>query len=217
MPELKVCGATSTADLGLLAAAGADLVGLWHGVPGGHADLTIGRLTSLAAAAHLITPVLVTLAADVRDVLAVSGIRVVQLHGYQPPGTVRALKRLDVHVIKVLHVSGSSCPERPLIRAYERAGVDSFLVDAVGADGRIGSTARSLPPATVLDLVDAVSVPFLLAGGITAANAGAFAAVAAHPLFRGVDVDTGARDAFGTFDAAKVSALRRNWTERAAA
>jgi phosphoribosylanthranilate isomerase len=211
MPELKVCGATSTEDLGLLAAAGADLVGLWHGVPGGHADLTVGRLTSLAAAAHLITPVLVTLAADVRDALAVSGIRVVQLHGYQPPGTVRALKQLDVHVIKVLHVSG------PLIRAYERAGVDSFLVDAVGADGRIGSTARSLPPATVLDLVDAVSVPFLLAGGITAANADAFAAVAAHPLFRGVDVDTGARDSLGAFDAAKVSALRRSWTERVAA
>lgn len=217
MPELKVCGATSVADLGLLAAAGADLVGLWHGVPGGHADLTIGRLTQLAAAAHAITPVLVTLAPDVRDVLAVSGIRVVQLHGYQPPGTVRALKQLGVHVIKVLHVSGSSCPEQPLIRAYERAGVDSFLVDAVGADGRIGSTAQSLAPEAVLGLVGAVSVPFLLAGGITAANASTFTAVTAHPLFRGVDVDTGARDALGAFDAAKVVALRRNWTERVAA
>lgn len=217
MPELKVCGATSAADLSLLTAAGVDLVGLWHGVPAGHADLTIGRLTSLAAAAHRITPVLVTLAADVRDVLAMSGIRVVQLHGYQPPGTVRALKQLDVHVIKVLHVSGSSCPERPLIRAYERAGVDSFLVDAVGADGRIGSTAQSLAPSTVLDLVDAVSVPFLLAGGITAANADTFASVAAHPLFRGVDVDTGARDDRGVLDEARVTALRRTWTERVAA
>ncbi|TWP48433.1 N-(5'-phosphoribosyl)anthranilate isomerase [Lentzea tibetensis] len=217
MPELKVCGVTSTADLNLLATSGADMAGLWHGVPGGHADLTIGRLTSLAAAAHLVTPVLVTLAAEVRDVLAVSGIRVVQLHGYQAPGVVRALKRDGVHVIKVLHVAGSVCPERPLIRAYERAGVDSFLIDAVGDDGRIGSTGQSLAPAAVLSLAASLSRPFLLAGGITADNAPAFAEVAAHPGFLGVDVDTGARDSLGCIDAGRVRALRRAWDGRVAA
>ena len=51
-PVLKVCGATTTADVDLLAAAGADLVGLWHGVPGGGAELSLPDAVSLAGAAR---------------------------------------------------------------------------------------------------------------------------------------------------------------------
>jgi phosphoribosylanthranilate isomerase len=35
---LKVCGATSRDDITLLADAGVDQIGLWHGVPRGPAD-----------------------------------------------------------------------------------------------------------------------------------------------------------------------------------
>src|SRR4051794_5993544 len=94
---LKVCGATGLADVAALAEGGADLIGLWHGVSGGHADLDRARLTELAAAAKAYdrTPVLVTFNGDataVSDAMRVAGIDVVQLHGYQPPGVVRAVK-----------------------------------------------------------------------------------------------------------------------------
>ncbi|MGH3859193.1 hypothetical protein, partial [Actinokineospora sp.] len=60
--RLKICGATRAADIAVLAQGGADLVGLWCGVPGGHADLPADRFTALAGSAANagMTPVLVT-------------------------------------------------------------------------------------------------------------------------------------------------------------
>ncbi|QDY80671.1 N-(5'-phosphoribosyl)anthranilate isomerase [Streptomyces qinzhouensis] len=222
---LKVCGATSRRDIALLGAAGADLIGLWHGIPGGPADLTTGRLTALAtacrtpgpaAARPAPEPVLVTFLhhpAAVLDAARTAGVRWLQLHGYQPPAVVAALKRgwPEVTVVKVLHVTGDTCAERPLLASYERAGTDVFLFDATSAEGRIGSTGVSLDPGVVLDLAEATTRPFLLAGGISAAGRPAYEEVAAHPRFSGVDVDTAARDAAGGFCAGRVAAIRRTW------
>jgi len=143
---LKVCGATSGVDVSALVDGGADLVGLWHGVSGGHADLDRARLTELAAAtvARGRTPVLVTFTGDpvaVADALTESGIGVVQLHGYQPPPVVRAIKATGATVVKVLHVDGAVAHEQHLLRSYRHAGADMFLLDAVGADG--GSSASA--------------------------------------------------------------------------
>ncbi|PPK68411.1 hypothetical protein V5P93_004481 [Actinokineospora auranticolor] len=214
-PLVKVCGATAPADLALLGAAGADLVGLWWRVRGGHADLSRAQVVALAGAGGP-RPVLVTFSGDARGVLDVvrrSGVRWVQLHGYQPPSVVRALKaEPGLTVVKVLHLRGTGCVERPLLAAYERAGTDCFLLDAVGPDGALGSTGRTLDEAAVLAVVAETSRPFLLAGGLSAANAGNFAAVRAHPRFAGIDVDSGARDRYGRFCRERVLGLRRGWT-----
>ncbi|MFB6556238.1 hypothetical protein ACFCWX_40955, partial [Streptomyces sp. NPDC056405] len=53
---LKVCGATSRDDIALLGASGADLIGLWYGVPGGPADLPLGRFAALAGACRTAGP-----------------------------------------------------------------------------------------------------------------------------------------------------------------
>ncbi|EDY52416.1 N-(5'-phosphoribosyl)anthranilate isomerase [Streptomyces clavuligerus] len=220
---LKICGAGSAGDVELLGAAGADLVGLWHGVPGGRADLSPSKLSALASAARRAArprPVLVTFRRDadgLREALAAARIHWIQLHGYQPPGTVRALKDGgdgdggDLTVVKVVHLDGESCPERSLIPAYERAGTDVFLVDAVAADGRIGSTGQPVDPGAVLGLVDRMSRPFLLAGGVRADNREEYRAVLEHPLFLGIDVDTAARDADGRLRADRVRAVSRGW------
>jgi phosphoribosylanthranilate isomerase len=215
---LKVCGATSGTDVAALASGGADLVGLWHGVSGGHADLDLARLTALAAdtVAHGRTPVLVTFSGDPGAVAAAmvsSGIEVVQLHGYQPPPAVRAIKAAvaGATVVKVLHVAGATAHEQRFLRSYRRAGVDVFLLDAVGEDGAVGSTGRQIDPAVALAVADAADAPFLLAGGISAHNAERFAAVRAHPRFLGVDVDSSARDAAGGFTAERVAAIRAAW------
>jgi phosphoribosylanthranilate isomerase len=202
---LKVCGATGLADVAALAEGGADLIGLWHGVSGGHADLDRARLTELAAAAKAYdrTPVLVT--------MRVAGIDVVQLHGYQPPGVVRAVKATGATVVKVLHVAGTTYHEERFLRSYLRAGVDVFLLDAIGADGAVGSTGESIDPAVVSSVADAVDAPFLLAGGISPDNAEQFASVRAHPRYLGIDVDSAARDADRRFAAERVAAIRQAW------
>ncbi len=215
---IKFCGARTPAEVDVLAAAGADLVGLWHGVPGGRADLSLPRLCALAEAAHArppLAPVLVTLrdkVAAVRAAVGCAAVSWVQLHGYQPPSFVRALKEsTDATVIKVLHVRAGDCPERALIPAYERAGTDLFLFDSTTADGRVGSTGRRLEETTLLDLVERMSRPFLLAGGITADNRHEFGELTEHPGFRGVDVDSAARDEGGGFSPQRVEAISRTW------
>jgi len=217
---VKVCGATGASDIALLAEAGVDLVGLWHGVRTGGAELDAARLRRLATTAResgRLEPVLVTLLPDAaRLAVAVAGSAVswVQLHGYQPPACVRALRSAAGHaltIVKVLHVRGRDCVERDLIGAYERAGVDVFLVDSTAPDGRIGSTGEVAEPRVVADLVARTSRPFLLAGGITAANRADHATTTAHPRFLGVDVDTSARTPDGRLSADRVAALTQAW------
>ncbi|MFD5778581.1 N-(5'-phosphoribosyl)anthranilate isomerase [Streptomyces sp. NPDC126933] len=216
---LKVCGATAPDDIATLAAAGADLVGLWHGIPGGHAELPEERLTGLVAAAHAtgrLEPVLVTFLSDPDTLTGLArrtGLRWLQLHAYQPPAVVKALRAAlpDAVLVKVLHLRGGSCLERPLIGAYERAGTDLFLLDTATEDGRIGSTGRQLPEQDVLSLLPRLTRPFLLAGGISPHNRPDYPRVTEHPGFRGIDVDTAARDGHGRFSAPAVTALARTW------
>lgn len=217
--RLKVCGITEPPEIGVLESHSVDWVGLWYGVPGGPADLQAEdwrRLAAAATATERLAPVLVTFLKDAEalgEILEGSGVRWVQLHGYQTPGLVRALKRLDgeLRVIKVLHVRGTECVEEPLIASYEKAGVDVFLLDAVADDGRVGSTGESLDTGYATSLADRVSRPFLLAGGISAENRPAFEAVASHPGFLGVDVDTNARGSDGKVSPANVEAISRAW------
>ncbi|MFI9332059.1 N-(5'-phosphoribosyl)anthranilate isomerase [Kitasatospora sp. NPDC052868] len=216
--HLKVCGARTRADVALLADHGATLAGLWYGIPGGPADLTLAQLAHLAAAARDqgIEPTLVTFLDDPARLAAAAastGIRWIQLHAYQSPAVVRALRAAlpDAVLLKVLHLQGATCLERPLIGAYQRAGTDLFLLDTATADGRVGSTGQRLDPAHVLALLPRLERPFLLAGGLTPDNHHAYRAVTAHPLYRGADIDTAARDATGRFTAAAVTALARTW------
>jgi phosphoribosylanthranilate isomerase len=222
-PLVKVCGIVDAAEIDTLTAHRVDLVGLWLAVPGGPHDLPEERWRKLARraadTAGAPAPVLVTFAKDVellRGALDGSGVAWVQLHGYPTPGTVRKVKAIgaDVRVIKVLHIKGGECVEASLIGSYEKAGVDVFLFDVVTDDGRVGSTGQALDPAVVAPLLDKLSRPFLLAGGISDANRGDYDSLAAHSLFLGVDVDTNARDGDGRISAARVEAITRVWKER---
>lgn len=217
--RLKVCGLTEDAEVEALAAGGADFAGLWYGVPGGPVDLPLEdwrRLAAAAAATEGLAGVLVTFEKDaevLREALEGSPVRWVQLHGYQTPGTVRAVKAIarDIRVIKVLHVRGGECVEKPLIGSYERAGVDVFLFDVVTEDGRVGSTGEALDAAPVLELAEGLTRPFLIAGGISAENRSDYEALASHPLYLGVDVDTNARGPDGKIAAGNVAAISGAW------
>jgi phosphoribosylanthranilate isomerase len=219
--RIKVCGITDAAEIDVLRDRRVDFVGLWLAVPGGPHDLPPERWRALAdqaASAPHPAPVLVTFAKDaevLRAALEGSSVRWVQLHGYPTPGFVRKVKAIapDIKVIKVLHVKGGECVEASLIGSYEKAGVDVFLFDTVSEDGRVGSTGLSLDAQVVASLVDRLSRPFLLAGGISADNHDAYEKLAAHPLFLGIDVDTNARGADGKISADNVESISRAWRE----
>ncbi|MBE1469519.1 phosphoribosylanthranilate isomerase [Kibdelosporangium phytohabitans] len=217
--RVKICGARRAEEVTALAHAGADFVGLWHGVPRGRAELSETELTGLAAAAHAagLRPILVTLTSSVARIAAQAqrtGIEWVQLHGYQQPGTVRSLKAAcpGTTVVKVLHIRDGQCVEQDLIRSYERSGVDIFLLDALAADGRIGSTAQTVDPGVAGRITDDVTKPVMLAGGLTAANSAHYRELTGHPRFFGIDVDSATRNAAGYIDAARVAEIRRKWT-----
>lgn len=110
---LKVCGATQPRDIEAAAAAGADCVGLWHGVPGGPSELALDGLAALVAAARPagLLPVLVTFLADPGEldrIVRGTGVAWVQLHAYQPcgrrTGAARGAVEAEVGLVKVLHV-----------------------------------------------------------------------------------------------------------------
>jgi phosphoribosylanthranilate isomerase len=217
---VKVCGIVEPEELAALAAAQVDLVGLWLAVPGGPHDLPADQWRSLAERAAQIedgpAPVLVTFTKDaelLREALSGAPVEWVQLHGYPTPGFVRKVKAIgpQVKVIKVLHVRGGECVEASLIGSYEKAGVDVFLFDTVSEDGRVGSTGISLDADVVAGLVDRLSRPFLLAGGISAENRERYEQLTSHPLFLGIDVDTNARGSDGRIDGGNVEAITRAW------
>ncbi|HJP75771.1 MAG TPA: hypothetical protein VJ914_16000 [Pseudonocardiaceae bacterium] len=214
--RVKICGATRTAEIVALAATGVDFVGLWHGVPGGRTELEPAQLTRLATAAltHHLQPILVTLD-PAPEKLIHSSITWLQLHGYQQPSTVKSLKANNPNttIIKVLHIDNTNnCIERPLIRSYQRAGVDVFLLDALAADGRIGSTAQTIDPSTAERIIDLCDRPVMLAGGLTASNSARYRQLTSHPQFFGIDVDSGARGADGRIDERRVAEIRDKWT-----
>lgn len=220
--RLKVCGATVPAEIDALVAQPVDFVGLWYGVPGGPSDLELDdwrRLASAAATGHL-APVLVTFSKDpefLREALEGSPVTWVQLHGYQTPGLVRKLKTLvpGVRILKVLHVRGQDCVEGPLIGSYEKAGVDVFLFDAVAEDGRVGSTGETLDVDYVASLAEGLTRPFLIAGGISPDNRARHEALAANPLYLGIDVDTNARGDDGKIATESVEAIAHAWKGKA--
>lgn len=217
---VKICGATSAAEVERLAQADADLVGLWHGVRHGHADLaldTFALLCEVAASFERPRPVLVTVTSDVdllRTAVARSRVPWIQLHGYQTPGTVRALRSAcpEVTVVKALHVRDDGCVEQALVGAYERSGVDVFLLDSLAEDGRVGSTGQPIDPGAALALADRLGRPFLLAGGLTSANTGRYRELTAHPRFLGIDVDSAGRGGDGRIDRDRVVTIRKHWT-----
>jgi phosphoribosylanthranilate isomerase len=217
--RIKVCGVVEPAELETLAAQQVDFVGLWYAVPGGPHDLQLDRwraLASVTAETEGLNPVLVTFAKDVdtlRQALAGTKVHWIQLHGYPTPGTVRKIKQIDpgLRVIKVLHIRGGECVEASLIASYEKAGVDIFLFDAVSEDGRVGSTGQTLDPEVVAPLADQLNRPFLLAGGISAANRDTYKTLSEHPRFLGIDVDTNARGTDGKISSENVKAIATAW------
>jgi phosphoribosylanthranilate isomerase len=210
--RIKICGVTSASELALLDQRGVDFAGLWWQVPRGPRNLSTERLLELATTALTHTkPMLVTLGISLNaaiEVLLQTGIRALQLHGFELPGIITRLKAAlpGLQVFKTLHVRADQCLERGIIPGYRDAGVDVFIADTFLSSEAVGSTGIAIPDTALGPLLAAADgTPVMLAGGV---NARRIAGLKGWPGISGVDVDSAAR-VCGQIDADLVAELVR--------
>jgi len=191
MVKVKICGITSLGDALLAAAAGADFLGFNFYPPSPrYVEPELARrILSELSSAFQITPVGVFVnesAETIRRVAAESGVRMLQLHGDEPPEFCRLLQQ---PVIKALRVAG---PED----ADKAAGysVHALLVDSQ-TPGYGGSGVA--PDWRLAERIARRHERVILAGGLTPDNV-AEAIAAVRPW--GVDVATGVERAPGVKD-----------------
>jgi phosphoribosylanthranilate isomerase len=205
MTRVKICGVTDSADRDAVVRAGADAVGIIHGVP-----VDTPREVDEATAETLadgvppfVTSVLVTMPTTVREVVRrVDRIEpdAVQVHDGLSPAEIGALdSRITQNIVAVVET------DAPDIEEYADHA-DALLVDSVDADGG-GGTGETHDWERTRDLVDSLDVPVVLAGGLTPENVAE--AIETVESFA-VDVASGVESSGGTKDHDAVERLVRN-------
>lgn len=182
MVKVKICGITSMADALLAAAAGADLLGFnFYSLSPRFVEPELVReILQELSSAFQIVPVGVFVnesAETIREIVAMIGVRMVQLHGDEPPEFCRGL---NLRVIKALRLASAADADQAA--SYE---VDALLVDSK-TPGFGGSGVR--PDWRLAERLARRFPRVLLAGGLNPANVAA-AIAAVKPW--GVDVASG--------------------------
>jgi phosphoribosylanthranilate isomerase len=200
MTRVKICGINDAAGFDAAVAAGADWIGFVFFPPSPRA-VTPAQAAALAAR-HAAGPLRVGLFVDPQDdavAAALAAVRLDVLQLYTPPARAAAVRaRFGVPVWRAVGVSTPA----DLPRAAE--GVDGFVIEAKPPAGatRPGGNAVALDWAPLASW--RAPLPWLLAGGLTAANVGA--AIRASGA-TAVDVSSGVERAPGVKDPALIAAF----------
>jgi phosphoribosylanthranilate isomerase len=222
--HVKICGITTPHDAELVAAAGADAVGL-NFVAGSPRRLDVAAARAVAAAVPrgvLTVGVFAGASADeVRAAVGAVGLDAVQLHGHllerdaagpvDPPELCAALA--GIPVIRAVRLDAADADALATARrwlagaAAAGAAPAMALVDAAvsrdAAAGSLGGTGERADWAAVAR-AEPLPVPLALAGGLTADNVAA--AIIASGC-RAVDAASGVESAPGVKDADRVRAF----------
>lgn len=193
MTRVKVCGITSHEDLGLVVEAGVDAIGLIVSV-----DVETPREIDPDLAVELaratppfVTTVLVTMPETPESTVELaSRIQpdVVQIHGPSTPGDLAYLSaNVAGDVIKAVSPDEAG--------VYETVA-DALLVDSLDETGA-GGTGKTHDWDRTRELVEELSAPVVLAGGLTPKNV-AKAVETVRPfavdVASGVEVEAGRKD-----------------------
>lgn len=219
MFHVKICGVTTPADARLVAAAGADAVGI-NFVAGSPrcVDPEIAREVAEAVPAGVLTVGVFAgmPAAEIARIADTVGLDAVQLHGHltgtgpdvDPPQRCAELRGRAVIRAVRLGSDGLEEPRRWIAAARAAGrGPDMVVVDATvpgdAAAGVLGGTG-AVVDWEALVRAGGLDVPLALAGGLTPLNvADAIRATAA----RAVDTASGVESAPGVKDAGKTRAF----------
>ena len=213
--HVKICGVTSADDARMVAAAGADAIGL-NFVTGSPRCLTVAAARDVAAAIPddvLVVGVFAGMPADdVKRVVAEVGLDAVQLHGHLSGDGVVDLPEVcgdlaPLIVIRAVRLGADGleaarswmAEAAALGHAPSMAVVDAAVTAATAA-GQLGGTGATIDWSRLAAAGD-LGIPMAVAGGLTPSNVAE--AVAAS---RAVAVDTasGVESAPGRKDPAKV-------------
>jgi phosphoribosylanthranilate isomerase len=208
VPLVKVCGLTTPGDALATVAAGADWIGLnFHPASPRAIDPAAAAaiVAALPAPAEAVGLFVDRPPEEVAAVAARVGLRIVQLHGREPPEDLLVLRRL--RVVRAFRLADDRTIAE--MGAYLRRAAelgrppDAVLVDAFVA-GQPGGTGRTIAS----DLLDYLPpLPrLILAGGLTPENVAARVA-RVRPWM--VDVAGGVESAPGRKDPGRVAAFIR--------
>jgi phosphoribosylanthranilate isomerase len=208
--RVKICGLTCVEDAVACAELGADWIGLnFHPqsprrvAPGVAAEVVAALPDSTAAVGVFVDRPAVEVAETADRV----GLRIVQLHGREPPEDLLVLDRF--RIIRAFRLDGPAGWET-VIRYLDRAEAlgrrpDEVLIDAF-VPGQCGGTGSTISR-EILDRRPARSLPrLILAGGLTPHNV-AERIARVRPWM--VDVASGVESAPGRKDRAAVAAFIR--------
>ncbi len=174
--RVKVCGLTRVEDALACAAAGVDWIGLnFH--PGSLRKIEPAQAASIVAALPDATEAVGLFVdrppSEVAAICGQVGLRIVQLHGAEPPEHLAALEHLTI--IRAFRL-GDAAMVGAMISYLDRCRELGRLPDAVLVDayvpGHAGGTGREVLP-EVLDLLPSLRPnlpPLILAGGLTPEN-----------------------------------------------
>ncbi|MCG8359531.1 MAG: phosphoribosylanthranilate isomerase [Kiloniellales bacterium] len=209
MTKLKVCCIASEAEAELAINQGADALGLVSAMPSGPGVIEEELIARIAA--RVPAPVdsfLLTCEAEAAAIVAQlrrCGTTTVQLVDAVAPSAYAAIRRAlpDRRIVQVVHVEDESALAQSRAAAEQ---VDALLLDSGRpslAVKQLGGTGRVHDWSLSRRIVESVSVPVFLAGGIRPDNVGqAIAAVRPY----GIDLCSGVRTE-GRLDPAKLGAL----------
>lgn len=203
--RVKVCGLTRVADIAALVAARAGYAGLVFFPPSPRAlEPAQARAIALAAPPGLARVGLFVNPSDAEldRVLAEVPLDLIQLHGAEPPARVTEVRaRLGLPVIKAVGLAGAG--DLPALATY--GGVaDMLLVDAKPPKGAALPGGNGLAFDWRLIAGRRWPVPWLLAGGLTPANAAEAVRLTGA---RQVDVSSGVESAPGVKDPERIAAF----------
>jgi phosphoribosylanthranilate isomerase len=204
---VKICGLSTPEALDVALEAGADMVGFVF-FPASPRHLTFERAHALASRV-LERAQKVALTVDADDALLDAVVEalqpdMLQLHGAESPVRVEAVRRMfGLPVMKALPISAKS--DLDAIAHY--AGIaDRLLFDARAPREATRPGGLGKPfDWHLLENVDP-GVPFMLSGGLDAANVGEALRITRAP---GVDVSSGVERAPGEKDPDKIRAFVR--------
>ncbi|MFV0473409.1 MAG: phosphoribosylanthranilate isomerase [Pikeienuella sp.] len=203
---VKICGLKTPGAMRAAAGAGAGYAGFnfFPKSPRYLAPAAARALAAEAPAGMVKVALLVDPDDDLVDEIAALPIDMIQLHGGEPPARVAAVRaRAGLPVMKAVGVAVAA--DLKEIDAHETVA-DQLLVDARPAPGAALPGGNGAPFDWRLLAGRSWARPWLLAGGLTAANVAEAIRLTGA---RQVDVSSGVESAPGVKDEAKIRAFIR--------
>ncbi len=215
MTRVKICGLMSEADIRLCVNAGADSVGFVTEYPvpvPWNLDRSTARALAAAAPPFITTTAVVGGAVEtILDIAEAVKPHFLQLHGDETKEEIEqicsAVSKMGVKVIKALRIDVASgkarfSEENPVkaSAALAQTGIAGLAVDSK-TPKRPAGTGVPLDWGIVEQIASSISIPLILAGGLTIQNV-AEAVHRVHPF--GVDIISGVEKTPGVKDKERV-------------